>query len=82
MVTSISPIPKRPITAIRKSKPFISGSKPKVRRNWPVTLSMPIAASVKPRNIAASVFQGAPLFMPTKLQNVSNCTAKNSGGRT
>ena len=41
---------------------------------------MPMAASVKPRNMAASVFQGAPLFMPTKLQKVSNCTAKNSGG--
>ena len=80
MVSRISPMPNSPITAIRKSKPFMSGSKPNVMRNWPVTLSMPMAASVKPRNMAASVFQGEPLLIPTKLQKVSSCTAKNSGG--
>ena len=80
MVSKISPMPNSPITAIKKSKPFIMGSNPKVRRNCPVTLSMPMAASVKPKNMAAMVFQGEPLLMPTKLQNVSNCTAKNSGG--
>ena len=33
----ISPTPKRPMTAIRKSKPVSSSVMPKVRRSWPVT---------------------------------------------
>ena len=80
IVSKISPIPNKPITAIRKSNPLISGSRPKVNRSWPVTLSIPMAASANPKNIAASVLKAGSLLMPTKLQNVSNCTAKNSGG--
>ena len=64
-------MPNRPITAIRKSKPRIRSVKPKMRRSWPVTVSMPTAASAKPSIIADSVFHGEPLPMPMKLQNVS-----------
>ena len=49
-------------------------------RNWPVTVSMPTAASAKPSIMAAMVLAGGSLLMPTKLQKVSNCTAKNSAG--
>ena len=49
-------------------------------RSWPVTESMPTAASAKPSIIAARVLAGASLLMPTKLQKVSSWTAKNSGG--
>ena len=67
----ISPMPNRPMTAIRKSKPRISSWMPKVRRNWPVTVSMPTAASAKPMAIEARILKGEPLPMPTKLQKVS-----------
>ena len=80
IVSRISPMPNSPITAIRKSKPFSSSGTPKVMRSWPVTLSMPTAASAKPSIIDAMVFAGGSLLVPTKLQKVSNCTAKNSGG--
>jgi len=73
-------MPNRPITAIRKSKPRISSDQPKVRRSWPVTVSMPTAARAKPSAIEARILKGDPLPMPTKLQNVSKYTAKNSGG--
>ena len=45
--------------------------KPKVMRSWPVTVSMPTAASAKPSIIEAMVLNGEPLPMPTKLQKVS-----------
>ena len=64
-------MPNSPMTAIRKSKPRMRSVKPKMRRSWPVTVSMPTAASAKPSIIAASVFHGEPLPMPMKLQNVS-----------
>ena len=67
----ISPIPNRPITAIRKSKPRIRSGMPKVRRSWPVTVSMPTAASAKPMAMEARILKGEPLPMPTKLQKVS-----------
>ena len=72
-------MPNRPITAIRKSKPRISSVWPKVRRSWPVTVSMPTAASAKPNAIAIRILKGEPLPMPTKLQKVSRYTEKNSG---
>ena len=62
-------MPNSPITAIRKSKPVSRVSEPKVRRNCPVTLSRPTAASAKPMNIDATVLNGGSLLMPTKLQN-------------
>ena len=49
-------------------------------RSWPVTVSRPTAASAKPSIIAAMVLAGGSLLMPTKLQKVSSCTAKNSAG--
>ena len=58
MVSRISPTPKRPITAIRKSKPRSSSIVPKVIRRLPVTLSIPTAASEKPSIIAASTLKG------------------------
>ena len=67
----ISPMPKSPMTAIRKSKPFIRLVRPKVRRSCPVTVSMPIAESAKPIIIEAMIFAAEPLPIPTKLQNVS-----------
>src|SRR6185369_3444542 len=79
-VSRISPMPKRPITAMRKSKPLISTSNPKVMRSWPVTVSMPIAASAKPSIIDEMVLKGDPLLMPTNAQNVRRYTEKNSGG--
>ena len=53
---------------------------PKVMRSCPVTLSMPTAASAKPSIIEAITLKGDSLPMPTKLQNVSSWTAKNSAG--
>ena len=67
----ISPMPKRPITAMRKSKPRISSGWPKVSRSWPVTVSMPTAARAKPSAMATMILNGEPLPMPTKLQKVS-----------
>ena len=58
MVSRISPTPKRPMTAIRKSKPRSSSIVPKVMRRLPVTLSMPTAASAKPSIIAGEHLEG------------------------
>src|SRR3954467_13914936 len=69
MVSRISPMPNRPITAMRKSKPLSNSVKPNVRRSWPVTESSPTAASAKPIIIAATVLNGGSLLSPTKLQN-------------
>ena len=63
-------MPKRPITAIRKSKPRMSSCQPKMSRSWPVTVSMPTAASAKPIIIAAMILNGGSLPMPMKLQKV------------
>ena len=41
-------MPKSPMTATMKSKPFISSVIPKVRRSWPVTMSSPAEARMKP----------------------------------
>ncbi|MCY1214662.1 hypothetical protein D3C81_1228520 [compost metagenome] len=73
-------MPNRPITATRKSKPRSSSCEPKVMRSVPETVSMPTAARIKPRHIAIRIFGLDSLPMPTKLQNVSRYTAKNSGG--
>jgi len=68
MVSRISPMPNRPITAIRKSKPVSNSVKPKVNRSCPVIESSPTAASAKPIIIAAMVLNGGSLLRPTKLQ--------------
>ena len=80
MVSRISPMPNRPITAIRKSKPLSSSVKPKVRRSWPVTLSRPTAASAKPIIIAATVLNGGSLPMPMNEQKARKNTANFSAG--
>ena len=49
-------------------------------RSWPVTVSMPTAASAKPSIMATMTLVGGSLLMPTKLQKVSNWTAKYSAG--
>src|SRR6185436_845473 len=79
-VSRISPMPNSPITATRKSKPASNGVVPNVMRSVPVTGSVPTAASAKPIIIAAIVLNGGSFDMPTKAQNVSRYTAKNSGG--
>src|SRR3972149_5393631 len=79
-VSRISPIPNSPITAMRKSNPASMGVEPKVSRSVPVTGSVPTAASAKPSIIDARVLNACSLLMPTKAQNVSRYTAKNSGG--
>ena len=76
----ISPMPNRPMTAIRKSKPTSSCSWPKVMRSVPVILSRPTEPSAKPRHMEASTLKGEPLPMPTKLANVRKKTEKNSAG--
>src|SRR5262245_27676370 len=76
----ISPMPNRPITAIRKSKPTSSSAWPNVIRSVPVILSRPTEPSAKPRHMEASTLKGEPLPMPTKLANVRKNTEKNSAG--
>ena len=76
----ISPIPKSPMTATMKSKPFMSSVKPNVIRSWPVTMSSPTAARMNPTRIETSDFSGLPPPSPTKLENVKSWMAKNSGG--
>ena len=73
-------MPKRPITAMMKSKPFIRSVIPKVIRSWPVTMSSPTAARMNPSRIDTSDLSGLPPPRPTKLENVNNWMAKNSGG--
>src|SRR5258708_17814839 len=80
MVSRISSMPKRPITAIRKSNPLSSSVKPNVMRSCPVTVSRPTAARANPIIIDMMVLKGEPFDMPTKAQNVSRYTEKYSGG--
>ncbi|MNT70741.1 hypothetical protein D3C72_2091570 [compost metagenome] len=71
MVIRISLMPNSPITATRKSKPRSSSCEPKVMRKVPETVSMPTAASVKPRHMAIRILGLDSLPMPIKLQKVS-----------
>src|SRR4051795_5866417 len=80
MVSSISLMPNRPITATRKLTPRSSSLEPKVMRNCPDTVSMPTPASSSPNDIEMMVLCLASRPRPTKEQNVSRYTAKNSGG--
>src|SRR4029078_6555088 len=80
MVSRISLMPNRPITATRKLTPRSSSDEPKVMRNWPDTVSMPTPASSKPSDIEMTVLCLASRPSPTKEQKVSRYTAKNSGG--
>src|SRR5437899_7695277 len=80
MVSRISPMPKRPITATMKSNPFMRSVKPKVSRRAPVTMSSPTAAMMKPMRMDTSDFMGFPPPSPTKDEKVRSWMAKNSGG--
>ena len=68
------------MTAIRKSNPLSISENPNVRRNCPVMLSSPTAASAKPIIIATIVLNGGSLPMPMKLQKAMKNTANFSAG--
>ncbi len=80
MVSRISLMPNRPITATRKLTPRNSSDEPKVMRNWPDTVSMPMPARRRPSDIEMTVLCLASRPRPTNEQNVSRYTEKNSGG--
>src|SRR5438309_2598011 len=80
MVRRISLMPNRPITATRKLTPRRSSAEPKVMRNWPDTVSMPMPASSRPSDIEITVLCLASRPSPTNEQKVKRYTAKNSGG--
>src|SRR6476469_7745211 len=80
MVSKISLMPNRPITATRKLTPRKSSDEPKVMRNWPDTVSMPMPARRRPSYIDITVLCLASRPSPTKEQNVRRYTEKNSGG--
>ena len=71
IVSRISLIPNRPITATRKLMPRSSSLEPKVMRNWPDTVSMPTPASSRPSDIEITVLCLASRPRPTKEQKVS-----------
>src|SRR5438046_5546188 len=80
MVSRISLMPNRPMTATRKLTPRSSSAEPKVMRNWPDTVSMPMPASNSPSDIEITVLCLASRPSPTNEQKVKRYTAKNSGG--
>src|SRR5882757_10604827 len=80
MVSRISLMPNRPITATRKLMPRSSSLEPKVMRSWPDTVSMPTPASNSPSDMEMTVLCLASRPRPTKEQKVSKYTEKNSGG--
>src|SRR3954453_8352180 len=81
MVSRISLMPNSPITATRKLMPRSSSLEPKVMRNWPDTVSMPMPAINSPNDIEMTVLCLASRPSPTNEQNVKRYTAKNSGGQ-
>src|SRR6201999_1905012 len=80
IVSRISLIPNRPITATKKLMPRIKSSEPKVMRSSPETVSMPTPASRRPSAIEITVLYLSSRPRPTKEQKVKRYTAKNSGG--
>ena len=66
MDSRISPMPNRPITAMRKSKPRISCSDPNVSRSCPVTVSMPTAAVLLGGLLIWGLQPGPLLFVEQK----------------
>jgi hypothetical protein len=63
-------MPKSPITATRKLTPRRSSFQPKVMRNVPETVSMPIPASRRPSVIEMIVLCLSSRPSPTNEQNV------------
>ena len=80
MLKRISPMPKSPMTATMKSKPFMRSVIPNVMRSWPVTMSSPTAAMMKPSRMETSDLSGLPPPRPMKDEKVRSWIAKNSGG--
>src|SRR6185295_16694848 len=80
MVSMISLMPNRPITATRKLMPRNSSLQPKVMHNWPDTVSMPTPASNRPSDIEISILYFSSRPRPTKEQKMSRYTEKNSDG--
>src|SRR5690242_21853563 len=80
IVSRISLMPNRPITATRKLIPRSNSADPKVMRNCPDTVSMPMPASSSPSDIEMTVLCLASRPSPTNEQKVKRYTAKNSGG--
>ena len=60
--------------------PRKSSFQPKVMRNVPDTVSIPIPASNRPRVMEMTVLCLSSRPRPTNEQNVNRYTAKNSGG--
>src|ERR1700752_4751727 len=71
MVSTISEMPNKPITATRKLTPRNSSAEPKVMRRLPETVSMPMPASKRPSDIEMTVLYLASRPRPTKEQKVS-----------
>jgi hypothetical protein len=71
MVSSISLMPNSPITATRKLMPRKSSFHPKVMRNVPDTVSIPIPASNRPRVMEMTVLCLSSRPRPTNEQNVN-----------
>ena len=71
IVSRISLMPNRPITATRKLMPRKRSVEPKVMRSWPDTVSMPTPASSRPSDIEMTVLCLASRPSPTKEQKVS-----------
>src|SRR5215475_11281864 len=80
IVSRISEMPNRPITATRKLMPRSNSVEPNVMRRLPDTVSMPMPASRRPSDIEMTVLCLASRPSPTKEQKVRKYTAKNSGG--
>jgi len=70
MVSRISLMPNRPITATRKLMPRNNSLEPKVMRRVPDTVSMPTPASSSPSAIEMMVLCLASRPRPTNEQNV------------
>ncbi len=80
IVSRISLMPKRPITATRKFTPRSSSLEPNVMRSVPDTVSMPMPAMMRPSAIEMIVLCFSSRPRPTNEQKVRKYTEKNSGG--
>src|SRR6478736_4105443 len=80
MVSRISLMPNRPMTATRKLMPRSSSLQPNVMRSVPETVSMPTPASSRPSAMEMMVLCLSSRPRPTNEQNVNRYTEKNSGG--
>jgi hypothetical protein len=75
-------MPNRPITAIRKSKPLQQLGEAEGHAQLAGHRVHADGGQREAQHHRREVLIGGSLLMPTKLQKVSICTAKNSAGRT